>query len=108
MLPVTRNEAITVSSSRLTCAIEEPRIPGSMSLPIRCTPSAAGRQRGQLSNPSRATEGSWNNTCSAPETNTPIASTTPGFSAFTASTSAKKIITRFMMTCVNAGTAKRP
>ena len=108
MLPVTRNEAIRVSSSRLTCAIEEPKMPGSMSLPMRRTPSAAGRQRGHESRPSRATDGSMNTSCTTPDTNTPMASTTPGLSEPAAMTTANRIITRFMSTCVKAGTAKRP
>ena len=83
-------------------------MPGSMSLPIRRTPSAAGRHRGQVSRPSRATDGSMKTSCTTPETNTPMASVTPGFAASAAKTTANRIITRFMSTCVNAGTAKRP
>jgi hypothetical protein len=98
---------MVVSSTRLTCAIEEPTIPGIISRPMRRTPSCAGRQRGQPRSPRRATVGSCISNCSTPATNTPTASTMPGLRLCSAMPTANTIITRFIATCVKAGRAKR-
>ncbi len=42
-----------VSSSSDTCATEEPKMPGSISRPMRRTPSCARLKRGRGSRPSR-------------------------------------------------------
>ncbi len=107
MLPVTRNDAISVSSSSATCETDEPKIAGSISCPIFFTPASSQRQRGRRSRPSFTMAGSWKASCTAPATNTPTESTTPGCSKRGAIHAANTIITRFISVDISAGTVKR-
>ena len=108
MLPVARNDAISVSSSSATCDTEEPNIAGSIRRPILRTPSWPQRQRGRLSSPSLSMNGIRKASCTRPATKTPIASTTPGRSKPGAIHAAKTIMVRFMSVEVSAGAANRP
>ena len=71
------------------------------------TPSWPQRQRGRFSSPSLSMNGTWNASCTSPDTKTPIASTTPGRSKCGAIHAANTIMTRFISVDVVAGTAKR-
>src|SRR4249920_3743322 len=65
--PVIRNEAIQVSSNRLTCATDEPNRVGTIRRMVFCTSGACQPQRGQASKPIFAISGSCTNNCNTPE-----------------------------------------
>ncbi len=108
MLPVARNDAISVSSSSATCDTDEPKIAGSIRRPILRTPSWPQFQRGRRSRPSLSMNGSWKPSCTSPETNTPIASAMPGWAKCGATNAANTIMTTFISVEVVAGTANLP
>ena len=59
-LPVTRNDAIIVSTSRLIWETETPNTAGMINEITRVTPSWARRRRGRTIIPSAARNGNWN------------------------------------------------
>ncbi len=107
MLPVSKNEAIKVSSKMLICATDEPNSAGTMSLKIRRTPSWRRFRRGHGSRSSRRKKGSWNASCTTPATNTPSAAPSAGRSSSGPTQPANRIMTTLSSTGVNAATANR-
>ena len=107
-LPVTRNDAITVSTSRLIWETETPNTAGRISEITRATPSWARRRRGRTSIPSAARKGSWNASWTMPAASTPHASATTGTSSTGASQSAAPMRQTLSSTGVKAGIANRP
>ena len=107
MLPLTRNEAIRVSSSRFNWVTETPNRAGSMRRPTRRTPSSRGAKVKRGSSPSRSRNGNWNRNWTTPAMKTPQARATMGLSISGASQSAQPISERLSSTGVKAGTPKR-
>ncbi len=105
--PAYRNEAITVSSSRLICAIEEPNRVGTISVSTRRTSGWLQPQRGRVSRSMPRSAGSWNSNCSSPATSTAQPNARIGTSSFGASHSAPAIMHRLRITGVSAGRPKR-
>jgi hypothetical protein len=78
MLPVTRNDAISVSSRMLTWATDEPKRPGIIRDRILRTPGWRQPQRGRGARRSRASDGHRQASCTTPAVKTPAASAIPG------------------------------
>ncbi len=101
--------AITVSSSRLICAIEEPNRVGTIRVSTLRTPGCRQPQRGRVSRLIPFSEGSWNSSCSRPAASTAQPSARICFSGVPpsrgASHSAPAIMHRLRMTGVSAGIA---
>ncbi len=94
---------MSVSSSRLTCATDEPNSVGSMSLSTRRTPSWRQPQRGQTSSPRRASAGSCSSSCSTPAARIAQPSAMIGTSKNCRPQSAAAIMHRLRITGVSAG-----
>ena len=105
--PANRNEAITVSSSRLICATDEPNRVGTISRSTRRTSGCDQPQRGRVSRSIPRSAGSWNSSCSAPAASTAQPSARIDMPISGASHSAPAIMHRLRITGVSAGMAKR-
>ncbi|MNI45935.1 hypothetical protein D3C73_1003770 [compost metagenome] len=103
--------AMTVSSSRLICATDEPNRVGTISVITLRTPGWFQPQRGRVSRSMPFNEGSWNSSCSRPAASTAQPRARICFSGVPpsrgASHSAPALMHRLRMTGVSAGIAKR-
>ena len=109
ILPVSRKEAIAVSTSRLIWLTETANRVGIISVIILPTPSRSRLNLGSGNSLSLSRNGNWNSNCATPAINTPQASATTRCSGgkYGVSHKAQPISDRLSNTGVNAGTAKR-
>ncbi len=105
--PTNSSAAITVSSSRLICATDEPNRVGTISRITLRTSGCCQPHFGSVSRSSPRSAGSWNSSCSRPAAITAQPSAVIGTVSRGASHSAPAIMQRLRITGVNAGMPNR-